>query len=130
MKPYEILYVSSLAPETPVTAISEILAKSRRHNQANHVTGLLVFDGARFAHLLEGARDLVFELVERIRADARHVNMEVLHYAPLDERRFVRFGTGYVPAEQEDALGHLAAKDGVAALQYFLGLIPVLDLDH
>lgn len=130
MKLYEILYVSNLAPATPVTAISDIMTRARRFNQANNLTGLLVFDGARFAHLLEGAMDKVFDLVERIRADARHVNMEVLHYAPLDERRFVRFGMGYVPAEQEEALDALAAKDGEVALQHFLGLVPVLDLDQ
>ena len=130
LKLYEILYVSTLAPGTPVTAISDIMTKSRRHNQAHGITGLLVFDGARFAQLLEGARELVFDLVERIRTDARHINMDVLHYAPLAERRFVRFGIGYVQAEQDDALGRLAAKDGEAALQHFLGLVPTLDLDQ
>ncbi|MES2974102.1 MAG: BLUF domain-containing protein [Pseudomonadota bacterium] len=130
MKLYEILYVSNLAPGTPVTVVSAIMAQARRYNQDNGVTGLTMFDGARFAQLLEGARDLVFDLVEHIRTDARHINMEILHYAPLAERRFLRFGMGYVPAEQEDALTLLAAKDGEAALQHFLGLIPVLDLDH
>ncbi len=130
MKLYEILYVSNLAPATPVTAIADIMTRSRQFNQANDLTGLLVFDGACFAQLLEGAMDKVLDLIETIRADTRHVNMDVLHHAPLQERRFVRFGMGYVPAEQEDALGALAAKEGQEALRHFLGLVPVLDLDQ
>ncbi len=130
MKLYEILYVSNMAAGTPVTAVADIVSRARRYNQANGLTGLLVFDGARFGHLLEGARSAVFELIERIRLDTRHTDIDMLHYGELAERRFNRFSMGYVPAEQDDALGVLAGKDGAEALQHFLGLVPVLDLDQ
>ena len=127
---YEILYVSVLAPATPVTAIPRIVARAKQYNQANDITGMLVFDGQRFAHLLEGPRDVVLELIERIRADPRHTDMEVVHHAAVDERHFVRFSMGYVPTEHEDALAQLEQSDGPVSVHRFLDLIPLLDLGH
>ena len=128
MKLYEMLCVSALAPDTPVTAVSDIVTGARRHNLASDITGLLVFDGTRFAQLLEGARDSVFQMIEHVRSDARLVNVETLYCERTQERRFNRFTAGFVPVEHEDALGELATREGPAALQQFLALIPVLDL--
>jgi hypothetical protein len=130
LKLYEVIYVSTMAPATPVTAIPQIVARARQFNKANDITGLLVFDGLRFAGLLEGLPDVVLELLERIRKDSRHTNMEVVHDADVDERRFVRFSMGYVPTEHEGALAGLAQSEGPAAVQRFLDLIPELDLGH
>ena len=130
MKLYEIIYVSTMAPATPVTAISRIVARAKQYNQANDITGMLVFDGLRFAQLLEGPLEVVLELIERIRADSRHTQMEVVHHAAVDERRFVRFSMGYVPTEHEDALAQLEQSDGPASMHRFLDLIPLLDLGH
>lgn len=130
MKSYTILYTSVLAPGTPVSAATSILASARRFNQAHGITGLLVFDGTRFAHLLEGARDTVFALLEKIRLDAHHVDMKTLYFATLDQSRFNRFTTARVPAGQDDVLEKLAALEGLPAIQHLLDMIPVFDLDR
>ncbi|MBC7436141.1 MAG: BLUF domain-containing protein [Bdellovibrionales bacterium] len=119
-----------MAPATPVTAVPVILSRARQFNQANNITGMLVFDGLRFAELLEGPPDAVLELTERIREDSRHTNMEVVHHASVAERRFTRFSMGYVPIEEDDALAQLEQCEGPAAMQRFLDLIPVLDLGY
>jgi hypothetical protein len=129
LKLYEIIYVSTMAAGTPVTAVPHIVARSRQNNKANDITGMLMFDGQRFAELLEGPRTAVLELIERIRLDSRHTHMEVLHHASIEERRFVRFSMAYVPVEEEEALARLEQSDGQAAVQRFLDLIPVVDLD-
>ncbi|CAN5551402.1 hypothetical protein BH11PSE7_BH11PSE7_11650 [soil metagenome] len=129
LKLYEFIYVSSLAAATPFTAVPQIVSRSRQYNKANDITGMLMFDGQRFAELLEGPSDVLFEVIERIRLDPRHTNIEVLHHASVEERRFVRFSMGYVPVELEDALSGLEKSEGPAAVQGFLDLIPVVDLD-
>jgi hypothetical protein len=130
MKSYEILYTSALSPDTPVSAVSAIISRARRHNREHGITGLLVFDGERFVHLLEGARDAVFALLEKIRNDGRHTDMKMLHFAAQEQARFNRFTTGFVPAEQADVLDTLTVMEGVPAVARLVELIPVFELDR
>ena len=79
---YEVLYVSTLAPDQPTAVVAEIAAKARQVNAELDVTGLLIFDGQRFCQQLEGPQKAVLKLIERIRNDPRHVNVEVVHNGP------------------------------------------------
>jgi hypothetical protein len=126
---HEILYVSVIAPDAPLSIIADIAAKSRSANQKLDITGLLIFDGMRFCQQLEGNRKEVLTLTERIRQDPRHTNVEIIHHGPLAERRFRRFSLGYTSMEDVDVLAHMENLDGQAALEAFLGLLPALDLD-
>ena len=88
---YEVLYVSTLAPLHPPRVVAEIAARARHVNAELDVTGLLIFDGQRFCQQLEGPQKSVLKLIERIRNDPRHINVEVLHHGPLAGRRFQQF---------------------------------------
>ncbi len=126
---HEVLYVSTLDPGQPLSIIADIAAKARAFNESQNITGLLIFDGMRFCQQLEGERKPVMALLERIRQDTRHTNVEVLHHAPLAERRFRRFSLGYTTVDDADVLGQLEQLDGQAAMDFFAGLLPTLDLD-
>jgi hypothetical protein len=126
---YEILYVSTLAPEAPLSAVADIAAKARRANAERDITGLLVFDGMRFCQQLEGGQKQVLALLERIRQDTRHINMQILHHGELAMRRFKRFSLGYCTVEDDDVLERMEQLDGQAALDAFEGLLTRLDLD-
>jgi hypothetical protein len=126
---YEILYVSTLAPEAPLSVVGDIAVKARRANAAQDITGLLIFDGMRFCQQLEGGQKQVLALLERIRQDTRHINLEVLHHGELAERRFRRFSLGYCMVEDDDVLGRMEQMDGQPALEAFVGLLSKLDLD-
>ena len=126
---HEVLYVSTLNAGQPLTIIADIAAKARVCNESHNITGLLVFDGMRFCQQLEGERKPVMALLERIRQDPRHTDVEVLHHAPLAERRFRRFSLGYTTVDDVDALGKLEKLDGKAAMDFFVSLLSTLDLD-
>ena len=51
---YEVLYVSTLAPDQPLQVVAEIAAHARPANASMDITGLLIFDGQRFCQQLEG----------------------------------------------------------------------------
>ncbi len=116
---YEVLYVSTLAPSQPINTVAEIAARARYNNAQLDITGLLIFDGQRFCHQLEGIKKSVLKLTERIRDDPRHVNVEVLHHGVLAERRFRQFSLAFSNVEDEDALARLEQLDGDAALAAF-----------
>jgi hypothetical protein len=126
---HEVLYVSTLSPDSPVKVVSQIAAKARTANEAAGVTGLLVFDGMRFCQQIEGPRKAVLALTERIRHDARHVNVEILHHGPLAERRFRRFSLGYAAVDDVDVLAHIEDAGPEQAMAQFLALLPSVDLD-
>lgn len=126
---YEILYVSTLAPEAPLSVVGDIAAKARLVNAERDITGMLVFDGMRFCQQLEGGQKQVLALLERIRQDTRHINMQVLHHGELAARRFRRFSLGYCMVEDDDVLDRMERMDGQVALESFVGLLSRLDLD-
>lgn len=116
---YEILYVSTLSVDQPLSAIAAIAAQARHHNRNNGITGLLVFDGSRFCQQLEGPESAVRALMQRIRDDPRHLYVEVLHDAPLEQRRFQNFSLGFSTLEDENALEKLERLRGRVALEAF-----------
>ena len=116
---YEVLYVSTLAPDQPTAVVAEIAAKARQVNAELDITGLLIFDGQRFCQQLEGPQKAVLKLIERIRNDPRHVNVEVLHHGTLAGRRFQQFSLAFSTVEDADALARMERLDGEAALAAF-----------
>lgn len=119
---YEVLYVSTLSVDQPLSAIATIAAKARVHNRDHGITGLLVFDGSRFCQQLEGPEREVRALLQRIRNDPRHIYVEVLHDAPLSQRRFQNFSLGFSTLEDENALEKLESLRGLRAVQTFAAL--------
>jgi len=130
MKPalYEVLYVSTLAPRQPVSVVADIAARARVVNAELDVTGLLVFDGQRFCQQLEGPQKAVLKLIERIRNDPRHVQVEILHNGPLAQRRFQQFSLAFSTLEDVDALARMERLDGLVALAAFEDVCAAVEL--
>ena len=116
---YEVLYVSVLAPDAPISTVAAIAGHARAANAQRDLTGLLVFDGHSFCQQLEGTQKDVLSAMERIGQDTRHVQVSVVHQGPLAARRFSNFSLAFSAAEDADALAALALLDGEAALQAF-----------
>ena len=127
-KLYEALYVSTIAPDEPVSIVADIAGKARTFNAEHDITGLLVFDGMRFCQHLEGGAKQVLALMERIVQDIRHTKVELLHHAALPERRFKNFSLGYATVDDEDALGQLERLEGQPAVDAFMAMISKVDI--
>ena len=120
--------MSTLDPQAPPTVVADIAQQARRFNDANDITGLLVFDGMRFCQQIEGSQKQVLALLERIRDDGRHTDLEVVYHGPLAQRRFRNFSLAYTTADDETALAELEKLDDRAAVAAFLKLLDTLDL--
>ena len=127
VKLYEALYVSTHAPDAPLSSLADIAGKARIANATKGITGLLIFDGMRYCQQIEGPQKTVLALIERIRADLRHVDMEILHHGVLAARRFRTFGLGYTTADDPDLLERLEKLDGQKAVEAFLALLSHVD---
>lgn len=116
---YEVLYVSTIAPNQPLSVVADIAGPARLVNAELNITGLLIFDGQRFCQQLEGPQKAVLKLIERIRNDPRHINVEVLHHGPLAGRRFQHFSLAFSTVEDVEALARMEQLDGEAAIAAF-----------
>ena len=91
-----LLYASrAKVPLTP-DVIDAILQTSRKGNPATGITGLLCHNGDIFMQVLEGGREAVSALYNRIANDPRHTDVILLRYEEISERRFASWSMGQV----------------------------------
>lgn len=134
MSIYSLVYSSSaqLNPDgsTDIAMIDEILAKARQQNAKVDVTGALLFTEGRFVQALEGDRNDVRATFDRIEADPRHANVEILSSQFSDRRRFKQWSMAFVGDNEklrnrfdESPLAELGKKPaGDALLDFMLEL--------
>jgi hypothetical protein len=90
-----LLYASRAVDATPA-AIENILSQSRQYNPTCGITGILCYSGNIFLQAIEGGRTAVNELYGHILRDARHQDVQLLHYEEITERRFGGWTMGQV----------------------------------
>lgn len=126
---YRLLYLSHLASGRDFSVVAQILHVSRERNQQLGITGVLVFDGARFCQLIEGQRAHVVSLAQRIQADPRHTGYRVLfENEDGDARLQPRWRTGYCEPDDLDVFEDDDELTPALALQAFMRRVPGWDL--
>jgi hypothetical protein len=91
-----LMYVSRAVPAVDHEELLSILRKSKANNPALGVTGVLCYSEGTFLQVLEGGRSAVNRLYNRIAADPRHTQVELLSYEEIGERRFAGWSMGQV----------------------------------
>ena len=91
-----LLYASRAKEPLNQDVIDAILQTSRKGNPTLGITGLLCHSGDIFMQVLEGGRDAVSALYNRISRDPRHRDVIVLQYEEITERRFAGWTMGQV----------------------------------
>lgn len=90
------LLYASRATDPANNAIEDILNRSRQYNPGSGITGILCYGGGIFLQAIEGGRSAVSDLYGHIQRDARHKDVELLHYEEITERRFGGWTMGQV----------------------------------
>ncbi len=125
------LYVSELAEGMAPSVVGAITKAARVNNGKQGISGLLIFDGVRFAQMLEGPADRIDDLLVKLQADSRHANMKSLalhdQHGPA---RFKGWGLGFLLLEEESqGIPHLSTQTGEDAITTFLTLSSMADAD-
>lgn len=90
------LIYASRAVDTSPAAIDAILLKSREHNPASGITGILCYGHGIFLQAIEGGRTAVNDLYGTLLRDARHEDVQLLLFEEIAERRFGGWTMGQV----------------------------------
>lgn len=83
----QLIYVSTARSGAAID-LDEILARSRRNNRRDGITGLLHVKGRRFLQALEGPVGKVEQAFARIAADPRHFALVILSRRTIEAREF------------------------------------------
>lgn len=115
--------------------LTAILASARRNNPRLGLTGALIFSNDCFAQVLEGPLSSIEGVFESIECDARHRDVTVLHFKPIDARSFPEWSMAFAKVPQTETLrldmdgvladpaginGQAAGRDIIAILQDLL----------
>jgi len=91
-----LLYASRAAAPVAPDALATILRQSKANNPKQGITGVLCHGGDVYMQVLEGGRDAVNALYNKIVRDARHRDIALLHYQEVPERKFAGWTMGQV----------------------------------
>ena len=95
-----VIYYSFSQSEMSNSELEGILRKAREWNQANEITGLLIyrfnkiFKRGNFLQIIEGPQKSILSAWERISTDPRHHTITVLEDGSFEERNFSAWSMG------------------------------------
>ncbi|UZO82273.1 BLUF domain-containing protein [Aquimarina sp. ERC-38] len=88
---YQLSYKSVAKPGITQADIDDILNSSYRNNGDRIVTGCLIYDFKEFFQILEGKKEDVLFIYQKIKEDSRHLDIKVLQQDLTEERYFTNF---------------------------------------
>jgi Sensors of blue-light using FAD len=79
------------SPSFSAAALDEIVASARRYNERHHVSGMMLFTGAHFLGVLEGAEWDLANLWPKLGRDERHRDLRRIGDVLCGDRWFPRW---------------------------------------
>ncbi len=96
----EFSYVSKATSGLSRTDLIRILETAQAFNQTHNITGILFFEDGFFAQLLEGHKQDVLLLWERIQKDPRHLIIQELDIKFINRRSFPGWYMQFIESEK------------------------------
>ncbi len=114
---YYLVYTSKGSPILTEHTLKDILTQSRQNNSMLDITGILLYSKSQFIQVLEGEKEKVTKLYEKIAADPRHTLVSKRIEGFAAERNFATWAMGYksiITNESDGAHGYLnIAEDNI-----------------
>ncbi|MDX2162432.1 MAG: BLUF domain-containing protein [bacterium] len=102
---HSLVYVSIESRPMTVDDIRNILDKARAFNTSQDITGMLLYRGGYFIQALEGEKERVQALFDKIARDDRHQNVLKVYNAAINERAFGSWSMGFKDLDGIDPAG-------------------------
>lgn len=90
-----LVYVSLATMEMSDDHLRDMLRKARESNSKSDITGMLLFRDGFFMQALEGPKDKVDALYEKISKDSRHKDLILVYNKAISNRSFADWTMGF-----------------------------------
>lgn len=104
---FSLIYRSRAREDFLDSDIRTMMLQAKIFNQANNITGCLLYHDKKFVQLLEGNEAAVISLYEKIEQDERHADVTILHTETISYRLFTDWSMIYNNLnDQSDQVRH------------------------
>ncbi len=98
----QICYTSRATAPLDRTRYNALVVEAQGRNREDEVTGLLLYDGARFIQALEGPDLLASACMARIERDRRHEAIDIVSRGTVTDRQFGTFAMAALMPDDRD----------------------------
>ncbi len=99
---YTLTYESVATSRLTSAEMEELLEKARANNQRDDITGCLIYYKGGFVQLLEGSKEKIETLYDKIKKDPRHKNVTLFSDDEISKRTFPNWGMAYYPIDENN----------------------------
>ncbi|MBF9143915.1 BLUF domain-containing protein [Hymenobacter properus] len=99
---HHLVYQSSATTGLNEAELTALLTQSRNWNHGHELTGLLLYSNGDIMQVLEGPKEEVYYIFNRIAQDARHGRVVKLSDGPIAARRFSQWSMGFKALKPEE----------------------------
>lgn len=99
---YRVVYMSRATRAFSDKDLEKLLESSKKSNSEKNLTGILIVKGRTFLQCLEGEKNSVIEVYEKIKKDKRHNQIIDLIEEDTDTRLFPNWSMGYKNLRHSD----------------------------
>ncbi len=92
---FQLTYSSVASRGISVKDIENIIAEAKQFNTANNITGCLIYNNGYFLQILEGDKEIVMTLLNKIRLDDRNDHLSILSEDQSNFRIFKDWAMAY-----------------------------------
>jgi hypothetical protein len=100
---HQLVYISAAEHAFTELELEQLLAKARENNTSLDISGMLLFHEGSFIQALEGDKEKVNQLYNKIAKDDRHTETRVLYRGDQEERNFDSWSMGFYRSNQSSA---------------------------
>ncbi len=106
---FHLVYRSHSTGHLTEAQLEKILNVSNRNNEAQGITGILLYRDKVFLQLLEGDKETVLKLYQKISLDSRHSHPEIVLALESDGPLFKDWSMGHIKQDHinSNTLNHI-----------------------
>jgi len=96
----ELSYVSKATHDMGLSSLVHLFDVSHKWNQGHELTGALFYESGHFAQIIEGRREDVLFIWEKIQKDDRHKILHQIEFEEIDQRLFPNWALRFYGGDQ------------------------------
>lgn len=97
---YTLVYISAGTHLFSDQELDSLLAKSRENNSKINITGILLYSEGNFIQAIEGTKEDIDYLFNKISLDPRHKYIIKLYQKPITERMFSEWSMAFKKSDK------------------------------
>jgi uncharacterized Fe-S cluster-containing MiaB family protein len=96
------IYTSAGTKNFENDEIIAILRRARLNNEKLKITGMLLYESGSFFQIIEGKKETIEQLYDKISQDKRHDRVTKILVEPIEKRSFSEWTMGYPQITREE----------------------------